>query len=265
MRGISARSAGSVCAGPAGVIGFGIGAGQAGINLMDAVRPPDPRTAKIVETLGKNAVLGVLSLESRRVLARNGLPVELSKDDRLFRRDDPSDAAYALIAGEIEVSLPGMDGRDIWIARLGGGTVVGEMGCLDGAPRSAGARATRKTRLWKIDRGLIMEALTAEPEAALALLAVLAGRLRDTDALVERVSPMNLGKRLARLLLDESVHGRIIYNQAELAHLIGATREAVNRKLSAWRKSNWIEITPTGLHVRDRAALLVLCRRAVDA
>jgi CRP-like cAMP-binding protein len=139
------------------------------------------------------------------------------------------------------------------------------MGSLDGSPRSADARATRKTELWKIDRKLIVEALTNEPGAALALLSVLVARLRDTDALVERVSPMNLGKRLARLLLNESINGRILYNQAELAHLIGATREAVNRKLSAWRKSKWIEITPTGLHIRDRAALLTLCKRVVDA
>jgi CRP-like cAMP-binding protein len=225
----------------------------------------DARSSKIAEMLGKNAVLGVLSLGSRQVLARNGAPVELAKGDELFRRGDTSDAAYAIIAGEIEVSLPGMDGRDIWVARLGAGTVVGEMGSLDGSPRSADARATRKCELWKISRTLIMEALHDEPSAALALLSVLVGRLRDTDALVERNSSMSLGKRLARLLLDESANGRIIYNQAELAHLIGATREAVNRKLSSWRKSNWIEITPTGLHVRDRAALLVLCKRNVDA
>ena len=225
----------------------------------------DSRSSKIVETLGKNAVLGVLSLGSRQVLARNGAPVELAKGDELFRRGDTSDAAYAILSGEIEVSLPGMDGRDIWVARLGAGTVVGEMGSLDGSPRSADARATRKCELWKINRTLIMESLHDEPSAALALLSVLVGRLRDTDALVERNSSMSLGKRLARLLLDESAKGRIIYNQAELAHLIGATREAVNRKLSSWRKSNWIEITPTGLHVRDRAALLVLCKRVVDA
>ncbi len=211
---------------------------------MDAVTDnrADPRSSKIAETLGRNAVLGVLSLASRKVLARNGAPVELAKDAQLFRRGRSLRCAYAIMAGEIEVSLPGLDGRDVWIARLGVGTVVGEMGSLDGSPRSADARATRKCQLWKIDRRLIMEALTNEPSAALALLAVLAARLRDTDALVERTSSMSLGKRLARLLLDESIKGRIIYNQAELAHLIGSTREAVNRKLAAWRKSNWIEL-----------------------
>ena len=225
----------------------------------------ESQSSTLVETQRRNAVLGVLSLAGRQMLARNGSPVELTKGMPLFHRGDPSDGAYAIVTGEIEVSLPGLDGRDVWIAKLGAGTVVGEMGSLDGSPRSADARATRKCELWKMDRGIIMKALVEEPNAALALLAVLVGRIRDTDALVERNSPMNLGKRLARLLLDESTKGRIIYNQAELAHLIGATREAVNRKLAAWRKANWIELTPTGLHVRDRAALLVLCKRVVDA
>jgi CRP-like cAMP-binding protein len=70
-----------------------------------------------------------------------------------------------------------------------------------------------------------------------------------------------LGKRLARLLLEEGANGRIIYNQSDLAHLVGATREAVNRKLARWRKEKWVELNHTGLHVLDRPALLALCKR----
>jgi hypothetical protein len=72
---------------------------------------------------------------------------------------------------------------------------------------------------------------------------------------------MDLGKRLARLLLEEGANGRIIYNQSDLAHLVGATREAVNRKLAKWRKEKWVELNHTGLHVLDRPALLALCKR----
>ncbi len=222
------------------------------------------RTADITHMLGRNAVFGVLSQASREELARNGLMLALKADDYLFRRGDPSDSAYAIINGELEVSLAGLDGRAIWIARLGAGTVTGEMGVLDGGSRSADARATRKTDLLKIRRDDVLSVLTKQPGAALALLSLMVGRLRDTDALVERTAPMNLSKRLARLLLEEAVNGRIIYNQSDIAHLIGATREAVNRKLASWRKSSWVELTPSGLYIRDRAALLRLCRRATD-
>jgi len=223
------------------------------------------RATEISRMLGRNSVFGVLSDASREELARNGIMVALKSEDYLFRRGDSSDSAYAIINGEIEVSVAGLDGRAIWIARLGAGTVTGEMGVLDGGSRSADARATRKTELLKLRRDDVMAVLTKEPGAALALLSLMVGRLRDTDALVERTAPMNLSKRLARLLLEEATNGRIIYNQSDIAHLIGATREAVNRKLASWRKSNWIELTPNGLYIRDRAALVQLCRRAVDA
>ena len=213
------------------------------------------------DTLAKNAVFAVLSPARRKMLVQNGGSVQLSKGDRLFARGDAANAAYAIISGEIEVTIEGPDGRSVFIARLGAGTVVGEMGVLDGVPRSADAHATRRTELWRVDAKLVHDALTQEPGSALALLGVFARRIRDTDALVERTSSMDLGKRLARLLLEEGANGKIIYNQSDLAHLVGATREAVNRKLARWRKDKFVELNHTGLHILDRAALLALCKR----
>jgi CRP-like cAMP-binding protein len=213
------------------------------------------------DTLAKNAVFAVLSPARRKMLVQSGGSVQLSKGDKLFTRGDAANAAYAIISGEVEVTIEGPDGRSVYIARLGAGTVVGEMGVLDGVARSADAHATRKTELWRVDAKLVHDSLTEEPGSALALLGVFARRIRDTDALVERNSSMDLGKRLARLLLEEGASGKIIYNQSDLAHLVGATREAVNRKLARWRKDKFVELNHTGLHILDRAALLSLCKR----
>jgi CRP-like cAMP-binding protein len=213
------------------------------------------------DTLARNAVFAVLSPTRRKLLVQSGASVQLARGDKLFARGDVADAAYAIISGEVEVTIEGPDGRSVFIARLGAGTVVGEMGVLDGVPRSADAHATRKTELWRVEGKLVHDALIEEPESALALLGLFARRIRDTDSLVERNSSMDLGKRLARLLLEEGATGRIIYNQSDLAHLVGATREAVNRKLAKWRKEKWVELNHTGLHVLDRPALLALCKR----
>jgi CRP-like cAMP-binding protein len=219
-------------------------------------------TSKIAgNTLAKSPVFSVLSPARRKDLAEAGRSVALTRGKKLFARGDAADAAYAIITGELEVTIEGLDGRPVFIAHLGAGDVVGELGVLDGVARSTDVIATRKTELWRIDRAHVLDALTNEPESALALLGILARRIRDTDALVDRNASMEMGKRLARLLLDESTHGRIIYTQSDLAHLIGATREAVNRKLGRWRKEKWIELNHTGLHVIDRPALLALCRR----
>ena len=219
-------------------------------------------TSKIAsDMLARNPVFSVLSPARRRALAEAGRSMQIARGTRLFNRGDLADSAYTIISGELEVTIEGPDGRAVFIARLGNGDVVGELGVLDGVPRSTDATATRKTELWRVDRAHVLDALYNEPGAALALLSVLARRIRDTDALVDRNASMDMGKRLARLLLEESAHGRVIYNQSDLAHLIGATREAVNRKLSRWRKENWVELNHTGLHVLDRPALLALCKR----
>jgi CRP-like cAMP-binding protein len=213
------------------------------------------------DVLARNAVFAVLSQPRRKMLVDTGSPVQLAKGERLFARFDRADSAYAILSGEVEITLLGPDERSVFIARLGAGTVVGEMGVLDGVARAADATATRRTELWKIGARAVHDALTEEPGSALALLGVLARRIRDTDLLVERNASMELGKRLARVLLEEGATGRIIYNQSDLAHLVGATREAVNRKLAKWRKENWIEVNHTGLHVLDRHALLSVCKR----
>jgi CRP/FNR family transcriptional regulator, cyclic AMP receptor protein len=217
---------------------------------------------EVSDTLARNAVFSVLSPARRVALAERAASIKLTKGGKLFSRGEQPEAAYAIVSGEIEVTIEGPDGRDVFIALLGSGTVIGELGVLDGVPRTTDARATRKTEVLKISRSLVTEALRDEPNSALALLGVLASRLRETDHLVDRNASMDLGKRLARLLLEEGAKGKIVYNQSDLAHLVGATREAVNRKLSRWRKSNWIMLNHTGLHILDRNALLAVCRRS---
>lgn len=217
--------------------------------------------AKIATALARDSVLGALSAMRRQALADAGTLIQLEKGQRLFSHGDRSCSAYAVLVGEIEIAIPGLDGRLVWLARIGAGATIGEMGAIDGTPRVTNATATRRCELLKIEREYILEAMVAEPQATLAMLGVLIKRLRETDALVERTSSMELGKRLARFLLIEGHHGRIIHNQSEIAHHIGASREAVNRKLESWRKQKWVEQTRTGLHIRDRAALLAVCKR----
>ncbi|MEI9992792.1 MAG: Crp/Fnr family transcriptional regulator [Rhizomicrobium sp.] len=219
------------------------------------------RAAKIADALARDSVFAALSPARLQILADSGTFLQLEKGQRLFAHGDRSDAAYAVLVGEVEIAIPGIDGRLVWLARIGAGSTIGEMGAIDGAPRVTHATATRRCELLRIDRQFILDAMLAEPKATLALLGVLIQRLRETDALVERTSSMELGKRLARFLLLEGHAGRILHNQSELAHHIGASREAVNRKLEGWRKQGWVELSRTGLHIRDRAALLALCKR----
>lgn len=208
--------------------------------------------------LGRNAVFGTLSDAARRRLTEAGTPVRLVRGERLFAAGDPGDAAYLVLSGELEVGLSRADGGETWLAQHGPGAVIGDMAVLDGGLRSADVGATRTTQLLRLSRGAVLEALATEPLAALKLLAVLVDRLRAANALVEASSALDLGTRLARVLL--ATGGRETRSQSELAHVAGGTRESVNRKLSAWRTAGWIASGPRGIEIVDRDALRLAAR-----
>lgn len=209
------------------------------------------------DQLGRSPVFGALSLDMRRSLAGSGTMIRLAHGARLFSAGDPGDAAYLVLSGELEVGLSRADGRETWLARLRPGAVIGDMAVLDGGNRSADATATRTSQLLRLGRDTLMAALAAEPQAALRLLGLLVERLRSVNGLVEAASVLGVGARLARLLLAGD--RRDTRSQSDLAKVISATRESVNRKLSAWRAAGWVDIDPSGIEVRDRAAL---CREA---
>ncbi len=209
--------------------------------------------------LGANSVFSVLSPARREQLLRYGSKLTLAKGVRLCSRGDPGDTCFLVLSGEIEVVVTDAEGRDVWLAALGAGALIGEIAVLDGGPRSADMTAMRRSTLLGLRRDTIFAALKDEPESALALLSLLAGRLRSTDARVEEKALVDLPGRLARVLLQAGA-APITQSQGELARQIGASRERVNKALAKWRERDWIEIGPSGVRVRDRAALARLTK-----
>ncbi len=95
----------------------------------------------IVAALARNPVFAVLSDSRQRYLANAGAPVRLEPGAALFLAGDVAEALYVVLTGELDIAVSTRDGRDVWLAKLGAGALVGEMGVLDGGPRSADARA----------------------------------------------------------------------------------------------------------------------------
>ncbi len=207
-----------------------------------------------MSALARSPVFAILPEDRRRYLAGAGSAVRLEPGAPLFLAGDSSDAAYVVLSGEMDVSAPFEDGRDVWLAKLGPGALVGEMGVLDGGPRSADVHAVRRSELWRIGRSTVLQTLRDEPSSALELLAVMARRLRMTDQLLQEAVLLDLGARLARLLL-EAEGAAVSLSQSEMARLIGASRERVNRKLANWRADGLIDIGAFGVKILDRAAL----------
>lgn len=210
----------------------------------------------VVELLRGSSVLGRLDEPALLKLVQAGSRLLLPAGSRLVQAGDAGDAAFVLLEGELEVRRQARDGREIRITALKPGAVVGEMAVIDGAPRSADVFALRRSELWRIPRGALLTLLAEDAGAALVMLAELSRRLRLADRDLEDARLLDLGGRLARLLLNErSPRNLVSLTQVEMARRLGHSREKVNRKLAAWSRAGWITVTREGVRVLDAGRL----------
>lgn len=117
---------------------------------------------------------------------------DFAAGSRIFRRGDPGAALYVISQGAVEISVDTTTGTRVLLARLGSGDFFGELSLLDGRARTADAVATEATRAVEIDRVALEGLFRKHPDAALDVLTVIGGRLREADELLQsesRVSP----------------------------------------------------------------------------
>ena len=217
-------------------------------------------TDRTLETALKTSpILGLLSSDARARLAAAGSPLNLETGALLCQQGDRGDAVFVVLEGEIEIRTNSTDGVQVRFASFGPAAVVGEMAALDGGLRSTDMIAIARSRLWRIPRGPLIEALIAEPQSAVALIGELAGRLRIANAAMEAIRTLDLGGRLARLLLEcMGPRALVALTQTEIARRLGASREKVNRKLNTWARQDWVDLGPSGIRVLEPSALAEL-------
>ncbi len=210
--------------------------------------------SEAVESLGRSLLFGPLSAEALARLAATASPIELQRGARLCQAGDPCDAAYLLTSGVLEITVMQSDGREVVLAELKSGAIVGEIAILDGGARSADMVAARRCRLLRLGRDQILTALQSEPQALLQVAAMLAARLRNTNQLAVEATTSDVSARLARILLREGEPNT--RSQSELARLVSSSRETVNRRLARWRADGLIKSNSRGIWIANRAALL---------
>jgi CRP-like cAMP-binding protein len=116
-----------------------------------------------------------------KLLAFTSERVQFADGQRFFVQGDPSDAAYVILEGQASVLLSTPNG-EIKVADLGQNALVGEMGILSDAPRSASVTAAQSTTALRIDKRVFLELLAQFPQMALAVMRELAKRLERTNA-----------------------------------------------------------------------------------
>jgi CRP/FNR family cyclic AMP-dependent transcriptional regulator len=169
----------------------------------------------------------------------------LKKGDVLFRKGDEGKALYMIIQGKIKISVTSRLGNEVILAMLSDGDFFGEMALLDGLPRSADAVANEDTHLLVLSRSEFLSFIIHNESAAMSILFALSQRLRKADDFLADTCFLNIGSRLAKKLLElGETHGqqeggttqiKLNLTQTELASMVGATRESINKELRKLR------------------------------
>ncbi len=161
-------------------------------------------------------------------------------------------------SGRIAIGMQSADGRESLLALMEAGDLFGDMPLFDGEPRSAQARALEPSELLCVPYPPIRAVLSERPELLWDVVALLSRRLRSTDsALADSVFLDVTGRTAKRLLelagdADEFV---LPITQEELAGLVGASRERVNKAIAAFVRLGWIEQVDRRYRITDRAQL----------
>lgn len=178
-------------------------------------------------------------------VAATGIERELRRGDVLFHEGDPPDALYLVLDGRIAIAMTSeVDHRESVVALMEAGDLFGEMGLLDDGPRSAMARALETTNVLEVPFAPVRRMFDDDPRLLWNVTRLLATRLRVMDEVLADSVFLDVTGRTAKRLLElsgQSESFQLPVTQEELAGMVGASRERVNKAIANFIKLGWIE------------------------
>jgi CRP/FNR family cyclic AMP-dependent transcriptional regulator len=182
----------------------------------------------------------------------------------LWYQGDPGDRLYLIVEGLVKVVLTSDEGDEMVLATLGAHQSIGELAVIDGAPRSASVITVEPTTVLMLARPRLLELLVAEHAVLDAMLRSLGGLVRRLTEQTGDLVFLDLGGRLAKLLLrlaethvatGTPVVLDLGLSQSDLAAMVGATRPAVNRALQLFATRGLVTLDGQRIELRDVAGL----------
>ncbi|MEY2407322.1 MAG: family transcriptional regulator, cyclic receptor protein [Acidimicrobiaceae bacterium] len=215
------------------------------------------------ELLGRVVLFAELTDAELATIAAAAEQREVSRGHVLFAEDDDPNELFVVASGRIAIANKSVDGRESVVALMERGDVFGEMGLFEGLGRSAEARALEQSEVVAIPYEPIQAIYEARPMLLWGVVALLAGRIRSMDgALADSVFldvTGRTGKRLLELAGD-SDEFVLPVTQEELAAMVGASRERVNKAISAFVRLGWIEQSERRYRITNRDQLSLRSR-----
>jgi CRP/FNR family cyclic AMP-dependent transcriptional regulator len=202
-----------------------------------------------------------LSPQDAQELSKRTLGRRVPAGHVLFQQGDAGDGLYGILTGRVAFTVDSVNGKGLILNVLGPGEFFGEIALLDGKGRTATAVARDACHLLFIARQEFMTFFGDRPEAMSRIIELLCARLRRSTEYIADTAFLDLSTRLAKQLVnlahdDGSSHAPALrISHAELAAMLGVSRERVSMQLAAWSDRGILDQGRGQLVVRDRQAL----------
>ena len=182
----------------------------------------------------------------------------LRRGDVLFAEGDSSSELFVVERGRIAIANRSADGRESVVALMEAGDIFGEMGLFDGVGRSAHARALEPSRVFAVAYAPLRQVFESKPDLLWGVVGMLARRLRTNNEALSDSVFLDVTGRTAKRLLELSAGAdefSLPITQEELAGLVGASRERVNKAISSFIRLGWLEQRDRRYKITDREQL----------
>ena len=216
-------------------------------------KPQDQALARRIATLRTMPVFADLAERDLANLAEDMRSKEYAKDETIFRQGDESREIYFVRKGKVRIYKISPSGNETTIAIFTTNDVIGELAAIDQEPRSASAKAMTAVSLLAMSQERFLYTLQTLPRFGMGMARLLAHKLRWTAAFAESIAQFDAAGRLLHIILQHNdQYGEVLepgkryqvnigLNQSDLASMVGARREWINRILSEWRRRGLLE------------------------
>jgi len=189
--------------------------------------------------------------------------ITLRRGDVVFKESDESNDLFIVVSGRLAMVNRSFDGRESVVALMEPPQLFGEMPLFDGLPRSADARCLEPSELIVVPYAPLRELYNQEPKLLWRVAELLTGRLRVADSILADSVFLDVTGRTAKRLLEIAggVDDFLLpVTQEELAGMVGASRERVNKAIASFVKLGWIEQRDKRYYILDRTQLEIRSR-----
>ena len=217
------------------------------------------------EVLARAGIFQGVEPSAMEALAAQLQPVDFPRGHVIFNEGEPGDRLYIITSGKVKIGRKSVDGRENLLTIMGPSDMFGELSIFDPGPRTSSATTVTEVRAVSMDRGALKEWIGRRPEISEQLLRVLARRLRRTNNNLADLIFTDVPGRVAKALLQlaqrfgtqEGGNIRVTHDltQEEIAQLVGASRETVNKALAEFAHRGWLRLEGKSVIISDTERL----------